>query len=442
VLESLCVQIAVIPSIRTQVHDVSEKILARAKKPARRGRRGKDGSLPAGDDLERRRALGQFFTPIEVARFVWDMLELLNGRKLAKGARVIDPACGEGVFLHAALERDRRFAQYGADIDESLVSKWRSDATLKDAQFHLANGLVDDPALGLIPDSFDIAIGNPPFAGTGLKDLLRLLTARGRAKTIQLDLFDSTPHKQPTSDSPLLFPAERARLDCLVRELSRYDCWRLRHRSKDEIETGDPDEPQGIFEVESLSSNGATAETARDRAARTIAEWPQGRLLDVRQPDLRGAIQRLSKIPVEVYFVERFVRLAKPGGLVAMIVPDSILSSDQLGPLRTWLLEHVNLLGVVSLPQKVFTGVGAKARTGILIARRYTIEEQCRVDQTPATSAETRLPQEWLKRKVFMAMPSLRQPADEWNLEEYLEGVLGGVRTVLKQTGKESLPCQ
>ena len=421
----------------SQVPFVNGKSLVREKKPSRRVRSGTNGSLSVGDDLERRRALGQFFTPLEVARFVWDMLELLNGRKLAKGARVIDPACGEGVFLHAALERNRRFELFGADIDESLVSKWRSDATLKDAQLHLANGLDDDPALGLIPDSFDFVVGNPPFAGTGLKDLLRLLASRGRAKTIQLDLFDSTPHSRPTSDSPLLFPAERARLDRLVRELSRYECWRLRHRSKDEIETGDPDEPQGIFDVESLPSNGTPAETARDRAARTIAEWPQERLLDVRQPDLRVAIDRLAKIPVEVYFVERFVRLAKPGGLVAMIVPDSILSSDQLGPLRTWMLEHVRLLAVVSFPHQVFAGVGAKVRTGIMFARRYSKAEQSKVDRTPATDHRTRLPMEWAERKVFMIRPGPELTGDNWNLNEYLESVLDGVRSILNPRGKE-----
>ena len=416
---------------------MSEKRLAPAKKPAQPSRQKKEGSPSSKSDLERRRALGQFFTPIDVARFIWDMLDLFNGRKLSKVARVIDPACGEGVFLHAAVERDRHFALVGADIDETLVRGWRADARLKDARLHLANGLTDEPALGLIPDSFDIVVGNPPFAGAGLKDLLRLLTARGRVKTIQLDLFDTTPSKQPTSDVPLLFPAERASLDRLVRTLSRYECWRLRRRSTDDSGTGDPDESPDIFEVEPNAGNDKAEESVLDRAARAIAEWPQDRLLDVRQPDLRGAIQRLARIPVEVYFVERFIRLARPGGLIAMIVPDSILSSDQLGPLRVWIMEHVQLLGVVPLPQNVFTGVGAKARTGILFARRYTTEEQSRVDRTLPTNFGTRLPVDWMDRRVLMAYPSSSLQGKKADLQAALSDLLVRARVAFKPAAKE-----
>lgn len=58
------------------------------------------------DDLARRRAIGQFFTPPLVARFVWDALDLLGAEKqLPRTARAIDPACGDGVFLRAALDR-------------------------------------------------------------------------------------------------------------------------------------------------------------------------------------------------------------------------------------------------------------------------------------------------------------------------------------------------
>lgn len=54
------------------------------------------------DDLPRRRALGQYFTPPVVARFMWDAIDLLSPEELPRTARVVDPACGDGVFLHAA----------------------------------------------------------------------------------------------------------------------------------------------------------------------------------------------------------------------------------------------------------------------------------------------------------------------------------------------------
>src|SRR2546426_10417907 len=87
------------------------------------------------DDLERRRELGQFFTSPEVAGFIWDLLEVIHGKRFDASTRVIDPACGEGVFLSVAHERGRLPAMnlYGADIDETLAPGWRKDPLLRDA---------------------------------------------------------------------------------------------------------------------------------------------------------------------------------------------------------------------------------------------------------------------------------------------------------------------
>ena len=85
---------------------------------------------------------------------------------------------------------------------------------------------------------------------------------------------------------------------------------------------------------------------------------------------MRDAIRRLAGTAIKVVFTERFVRLAKPGGLIALIVPESIVASDRLGAFRIWLLGKMDLLASVSLPQKIFTGVGANAKTSIIFARR------------------------------------------------------------------------
>src|SRR5262249_11968791 len=113
-----------------------------------------------------------------------------------------------------------------------------------------------------------------------------------------------------------------------------------------------------------------------ESAAAEIAASANNKLLDTGRPAIRNAIRRMAGTAIEVFFMERFVQLTKPGGLIAVIVPESILASDQLAALRRWLLQEIQLLAVVGLPQKVFTGVGAKAKTGIIFARRYTLEER------------------------------------------------------------------
>src|SRR2546428_6979040 len=103
------------------------------------------------DDLERRRELGQFFTSPEVAGFIWDLLEVIHGKRFHASTRVIDPACGEGVFLRVSHERGGLSAKklFGADIDEALALGWRQDRLLRDANIAVANGLLDDPMSGI-----------------------------------------------------------------------------------------------------------------------------------------------------------------------------------------------------------------------------------------------------------------------------------------------------
>ena len=138
------------------------------------------------------------------------------------------------------------------------------------------------------------------------------------------------------------------------------------------------------------------------------------------------ALSENSLYTVEA-FTEYFQHL-KPGGMIAMIVPESILGSDQLRPLRNWLMENAQLLAVVALPQKVFTGVGANARTGILFARRFTAAEQRRIDRMPSAAPFPRLPPEWRKRLVLITNPNPDRAG--WNLTEYLADTLTRARSL------------
>src|SRR5713101_2203237 len=111
-----------------------------------------------GNDLERKRQLGQFFTPPDVAGFIWDLLEVIHGKRFHANTRLIDPACGEGVFLRVAHERGGLPGKnlFGADIDETLATGWRQDPLLCDANVIVANGLLDDPASGMVAGAFNV----------------------------------------------------------------------------------------------------------------------------------------------------------------------------------------------------------------------------------------------------------------------------------------------
>jgi hypothetical protein len=379
-------------------------------------------------DLERRRELGQFFTSPAVAGFIWDLLEVIHGGPFPVNSRLIDPACGEGVFLRVAHERSGFPAKdlFGADIDALLAPGWNHDSFLRNANLRLANGLLDYPASGVWEGAFDIVAGNPPFSGTGLRNLLRLLDelGEGTARHEEQDFFETSCLKEeaPPLSQPLS-RQERAELDRLVRKLSQYSCWRLETESEpdDAVEEKPGSAPAELFAAAALFDKNRPTTSDYERAAQLIGNWPANRPLDTTRPEVRDAIRRMASTAIEVVFTERFVRLAKPGGLIALIVPESIVASDRLGAFRIWLLGKMDLLASVSLPHKIFTGVGANAKTSIIFARRRM---QDRPDGWYRPDALDDLPEE--DQPVFLAAPRLDAPG--FTHEGYLARVLADAR--------------
>lgn len=233
---------------------------------------------------DRRRHLGQYFTPERVVDFALDLLARLS-RGDAVGAdrrSVIDPSCGDGVFLRRALERGlvTPGRAFGLDRDPELPWTWRERGLAGPGGpwLEVGEGLLAQAICGrpVRDGAFDWVMGNPPYAGGGLSDLP---------------------------------------LDRLAEVLRRYELAPLRWRR-----------PPGAAE--------------------------------------------LRRLPIEVLFVERFVRLCAEGGLMAVILPVGIFANQRWRFVREWLLSRVTLHAVVGLPRNTFRAGGITAKTCLLVARR------------------------------------------------------------------------
>ena len=112
--------------------------------------------------------LGQFFTPRAVIDVALEILRDLGAEVV--GARVCDPACGPGEWLHSALCAGAAEA-LGIDCDPAMPRRWSETGLSSDPRCRLlvADGLA--PALELTR-SADVVLGNPPF-GAELSDLRR-----------------------------------------------------------------------------------------------------------------------------------------------------------------------------------------------------------------------------------------------------------------------------
>jgi len=79
--------------------------------------------------------------------------------------------------------------------------------------------------------------------------------------------------------------------------------------------------------------------------------------------------------PPEILFIERCVRLLKPGtGKAAMVLPDGILGSPGLGYVRQWLLTHTRLLASVDMHPDTFQP-STSVQTSIVVFQRKSAEE-------------------------------------------------------------------
>jgi type I restriction enzyme M protein len=77
----------------------------------------------------------------------------------------------------------------------------------------------------------------------------------------------------------------------------------------------------------------------------------------------------------EVLFLEACYKFLKPGGKMAIVVPDSILGNPSMEDLRKWILQNFKLLASVDLPVETFKPqVGVQA--SLLFLQKKTAMER------------------------------------------------------------------
>jgi len=275
-------------------------------------------SKNSNQDLKRKKDIGQFFTPQVVVEFIYDVLKIQlekEGRwTRGKFPSVMDPACGEGIFLKVALDKKITKPRYvfGVDIDDDVKNKWtrinlpkafKSKAKLE-VHFYHQNSLLPLPKKALRYKSgglgqYDLVVGNPPYGGVGFKEI----------------------------DSKL----EDALLG--------FEIWKR----------------------------------AGDLDRKSQSELFDGSYIE-RLGEKRK--ERLEKFPIEILFIDKFIQLTKPGGHIAIIIPDGILSNSNLHYVRKFISEKMKVNAIVSLPRETFKGVGTSAKTSILFMTKPREDEK------------------------------------------------------------------
>lgn len=124
-----------------------------------------------GDNAELRKARGAFFTPLPIAEYLvdWALGDDPN-------AKVLDPTCGDGVFLQAAGQRLKALGRQVSDLDEQVfgvdLHRESLDEALRllEAENLDAHLIASDFFAVPTPEAqdaplplMDAVVGNPPF---------------------------------------------------------------------------------------------------------------------------------------------------------------------------------------------------------------------------------------------------------------------------------------
>ena len=113
---------------------------------------------------------------------------------------------------------------------------------------------------------------------------------------------------------------------------------------------------------------------------------------------------------IELLFVERFLQLAGPKGVIGVILPQGVFSALPLRFVRQFILDRATILAVVSLPRGIFTN-GTSSKTCVLFLQRGVRQRMAfmgiadRVDDLPTLLEAYRNHKERHSPRCFWVSP-------------------------------------
>lgn len=77
----------------------------------------------------------------------------------------------------------------------------------------------------------------------------------------------------------------------------------------------------------------------------------------------------------EVLFLEQAHNFLKDDGILAIVLPDGLLTNSSMQDLRDWLLEKYRLIASVSMPEFAFAAKDANVKSSVLFLQKYSAEK-------------------------------------------------------------------
>jgi type I restriction enzyme M protein len=264
---------------------------------------------------------GQFFTPRNIIKA---MVEMLNP---TENDRVLDPACGSGGFLVMVLDHVRKqiAAELYPDLEGPLLAEKFNSMEVNERVKEYAERSIF--GFDFDPDLKKAARMNMVMAGDG-----------------HANIFHVNSLAYPNWEHPTEIKKIENAID------------------------------KSMSEMKDIESR--YGKDAREKFDIIFTNPPFGAKVKV-EPEIATQyfLSKYSDAP-EVLFIEACYNYLKPGGRVAIVLPDSILGNPNNLPVRQWILDKYKILASLDLAVEAFLPqVGVQASL-LFLQRKTELERQ------------------------------------------------------------------
>lgn len=270
--------------------------------------------------------LGRLFTPKVLVDY---MVEILSPHE---GESVADPCCGSGGFLISSIQHIGLGIQKGIQEEKEKI---------KAGYFHNNFDLLDkkeqEEIIQLV--NTQLAILNSELDPSNPESRVHRMLATNFTGS------DTNPTMTAIANlNILLHNAETAWIDC-------------RNGLFPSVKMQD-----GHFDI-------------------VFADPPRGPLPDKNDRKLADLYdQKMLGNSIEGLFVDKCLRLLKPGGRMAMILPENILSNAKFEKLREFVENRAKIINITTIPDSLLLSSGTTRKCGMLFFKKFTNVEQEQFD--------------------------------------------------------------
>ena len=276
---------------------------------------------------------GEFFTPRNVQRMAIRMLDV------KPGDRILDPSCGTGGFLVIAMNM----------VIDQIRDEFGKSGLTSTAMREALNDRVREIA-GQCFFGFDI---NPDLVKATKMNMV--MNNDGSGNILRQDSL-LHPHQWDSN-----FKQDLA--ECMGIKASHIR------------------QPEDLGQFDIIATNPPFGSKLPIKGAETLGQFKLGHVWEQNDDGAWSMTDQVaSSAPPEILFIERCWQLLRPGGRMAIVLPDAILGAPGLAYLRQWLLQTCRVVASIDLHSDTFQPRNG-TQTSVLVLQRKTEEEMAREEK-------------------------------------------------------------